>query len=328
MSETSATQLYGFPALFEELEEQGVRAQDVLKRAGISEQRASLQQSERMAIFRAARDLAIKPETALLAGQRQKISYYGVYGYALASSATIADAFKASSSFFGLSGSVLRISFQVEGRVGIFRSHQPGSLGDILPFVAEYWRSSQSRLQSLVLGRPFPSSHMYFPYPRPPYGALHQELLGCPVTFNADRMEWHFDASVLAEPCSNADTDTARLCADYCERFVARSGSLSGLQSEIVRACVPILSQGASAKQVAYSLGMSLRTLYRRLQQEGVTYQSLINKTRASVAKEFLQNTRLPIEEVALRCGYNDASNFRKAFKNWTGLPPSSYRSR
>jgi len=322
-----ATQLYGLPALIEELASQGIAEDQLLEAASLADPGERLDVHERTALFRAAHALAVKPETALLAGLRQKISHFGVYGFALSTSATMADAFKVYRQFFGLSGAVLQISLHVQGDVGILRSHQPQSLGPVLPFVAEYWRSSQTRLLSAVLGQPFPSRHMYFPYPPPAYAHLYSRILNSPVTFGSDVMEWHFDADVLSTPCKLADPDTARLTESYCQQMIDRGGRTTGFQREILRACIFNLSIGVNAAMVAGILNMSVRTFYRRLRAEGVTFQSLLDRIACSVAVEYLQNTSFPVEEIGARCGYQDASNFRKAFRRWTGRTPTSFRN-
>lgn len=318
---------YAFPALFDELERQGICNSAVLQQSGLKSLEGELGYHKRVALFRAAQALAKEPETALRAGQRQQISNYGAYGYALATSETLADAWRVGRDFFNLSGSMFRVSFEVDNGVGIWRSHDPESLGPLLPFIAEYWRSSQSRVLALVLGRRFPTLRMQFPYPPPQHAQAYRQVFGCPVSFHCDSMEWHFDASVLSEPCVLADPDTARLCEHFCRHLVERSDGGSPLQREIMRACVGNLA-GASvqARVIARSLNMSVRTMYRRLQEEGISFSSLLDRLRRSLALEYLRNTELPVEEIGARCGYSDVANFRKAFKRWTGRAPSSYR--
>ena len=325
--EMMSTQRYGLPALFEELALEGISEDEVLSLAGVSSSHVELGYQERTALLRAAQQLSSRSETALLAGQRQKISYYGAYSFALATCNTMLDALRTGRQFLHLSGFVLHVSFHYEDGRGVWRSHQPESLGSVLPFVAEYWRSSQTTLFSQVLGRPFPSLHMSFPYPAPQHAKLYSEILRCPVTFNSDVMEWRFDASIMHDPCENADPVTAKLCERYCERFIAQSGVESDFQRSIIRVCVdPLALRKVTAPAVAESLNISVRTLYRRLDQEGISFQSILDRLYRSVAVDYLQNTEFSVEDIASRCGYQDVSNFRKAFKRWTGATPSSFR--
>jgi transcriptional regulator GlxA family with amidase domain len=77
---------------------------------------------------------------------------------------------------------------------------------------------------------------------------------------------------------------------------------------------------------MAEQLGLSLRTLHRRLAKDGLSYQEILDNMRRSVATEFLENTHLLIDQVAERVGFSDATSFRKAFRKWTGQSPTDYR--
>lgn len=323
----------GLAALWEELAIQRVEKNTVLRTAGLLDRDekeqafATLNQQQRISLFSAANSLCNQPGTGLLAGRRQKISFFGVYGYALATSATMGEAFRIGKYSFDLAAPVLRITLHFKGSVGVLKSHNPRALGASLPFVAEFWRSSQHTLMSLLLGYRFPTLEMFFPYPKPKHASLYEEVFECPIHFNSDVMEWHFDASVLESPCVHADPDTAMLCHSYCDYILSRIGSHSKLQQSIQAICFNDLTTNLNANKIAEKLGFSRRTLFRALAKENVSLQNLIDTTKRSVAIEYLRNTDLSVEEISFRCGYQDLSNFRKAFKRWTGVSPSSFRN-
>ena len=78
--------------------------------------------------------------------------------------------------------------------------------------------------------------------------------------------------------------------------------------------------------QLAHMLNFSPRTYRRRLAEESQSYQALLDKVRAEHATRYLQNTRLPLSTIAYMVGFNDASNFRRAYLKWTGLSPRDVR--
>jgi AraC-like DNA-binding protein len=80
------------------------------------------------------------------------------------------------------------------------------------------------------------------------------------------------------------------------------------------------------ASDIASELGLSLRTFHRRLADEGLSYQSIVDGMRRSLATELLENTRLSIDQVAERVGFADATSFRKAFRKWTDRSPTDFR--
>jgi AraC-like DNA-binding protein len=68
---------------------------------------------------------------------------------------------------------------------------------------------------------------------------------------------------------------------------------------------------------MARELNMSPRTLFRRLSEEGISYQQILDEMRKEMAEWYLRKTREPIESIADRLGYADASNFSRTFRRW-----------
>jgi AraC-like DNA-binding protein len=77
---------------------------------------------------------------------------------------------------------------------------------------------------------------------------------------------------------------------------------------------------------VARSLGLSARSLRRRLADEDKSYAEVANEARAIVAKHLLRDKRKTIQETAYELGFSDTSTFHRAFKSWTGMTPRAYR--
>ena len=80
------------------------------------------------------------------------------------------------------------------------------------------------------------------------------------------------------------------------------------------------------ADRVAESAGMSIRSFQRRLANDQLSYSLLVDQARFETAICLLQDPNLKLIEIALELGYNDAANFTRAFKRWTGMPPSQFR--
>jgi AraC-like DNA-binding protein len=78
---------------------------------------------------------------------------------------------------------------------------------------------------------------------------------------------------------------------------------------------------------VARELGLSGRTLQRRLGDEGASFQLLMTDVRRARARELLADPALDIDEVALLLGYEDQNSFFRAFRLWEGETPSSWRA-
>lgn len=326
--------LVGLGALAAELAAEGVSVGDLFAQTGVTavqleDVQARISHRQRLAIYRNAQRLARRSDIALLAGARQRISDYGIYGYAMVSSRTFGEALMFSLDHATMAGPAVRqISFRIEGATAILRSHGLDALGDLLPFAAEYWRSSMTALFSRVLEAPFPTRRMIFPYPAPAHWRNYERMFDARIDFDADCLEWHFDAGILQRPCPNANPITAKICQQVCDVLMKESPAESELVRRIRSACLNSATRFPAAGEIARELGLSLRTLYRRLAQDGLSYQSIIDGMRRSLAIELLENTHLAIDQVAERVGFADATAFRKVFKKWTGNSPTEFRRR
>ncbi len=246
----------------------------------------------------------------------------------MVSSPTFRDAlhvFARSRDHGGTSGSPNQFPHRRE-TTAILRSDGLDTLGELLPFAAEFWRSSMTVLFSRVLELPFPSKRMIFPFPAPVHWRNYERLFNCPIDFDADRMEWHFDAMVLDLPCPNANPITAKICQQVCDTILNQHPDKSDLVRRIRAACLNSKNRFPPAAEIASHLGLSVRTFHRRLSDNQLSYQSIVDEMRRSLATELLENTHMSIDQVAERIGFADATSFRKAFKKWTNRSPTDFR--
>ena len=329
-----AHSMLGIGGLFEEMASYGISRATLIANTGIElaaldDPAARMTHQQKILLFRNVQRLSPHPGVGLFAGQRQRLSDFGVFGYALASSATLGDAVVFGVKHIRLAGPVLEKSLRLEDDIAIFEGHDPFELGELLPLVSEFWFSSTHSVLGRILERPFPSRRLLLPYPAPKHASLYSEIFQCRVEFDAGTMQWHFDAALLKEKCPNANPITARMCADFCQRMLQ---SFNDDEPELVRtvrsACLNGVGGFPSVVNVAAQMNVSPRTLHRRLSEAGLSYQAILDDVRRRLAQEYLRNTGLSIEEIAARTGFSEASNFRKAFKKWTNELPADYRHR
>jgi AraC-like DNA-binding protein len=98
-------------------------------------------------------------------------------------------------------------------------------------------------------------------------------------------------------------------------------------RKEVENAIEPMLDSGeVSIERVARSLGMSRQTLYRRLRDEGVSFEAILEAKRRQLAIRYLGTERMSVKSVAYKLGFSDPAAFSRAFKRWTGVSPSEVR--
>lgn len=99
------------------------------------------------------------------------------------------------------------------------------------------------------------------------------------------------------------------------------------LDSQVRAALVELLPAGSGTTQgVARHLGISTRTLQRRLGAEGVTFQVLLAEVREQLARHYLTQSTLSLADIAFLLGYDDPNSFHRAFNQWTGSTPLGVR--
>lgn len=331
--DTPLHSMLGLTALVETMRDLGVPARTLfagtrIATSSLADKQARISLRQKIKLFANVRQLSPDPAIGLLAGQRQRISDLGVFGYAILSSATFGRAVDFGIRHVRLAGPVLQKSFRVEGDVAIFEGHDALELGDLLPVVSEFWFGSMNTLITHTLGRPFKARLLMLPYPAPAHAHRYTEILGYPVEFDAPVMQWHFDASLLDEPLPAANPIMADVSAGFCARMLEDIGAEPDLVREIKAACLNSVGGVPRLDEMAARLNQSTRTLQRRLLEVGCRYQDIVDDVRKRLAIEYLGRTGMSVDEVSERSGFSDVSNFRKAFKKWTGRTPAFYRPR
>ena len=96
---------------------------------------------------------------------------------------------------------------------------------------------------------------------------------------------------------------------------------LKNVISELIRCGDPTLNNAASR------LGMSPRSLQRRLEAQAITYSDIVDEVRHEIARSLLASTGLDVAEVGATLGYRDPSSFSRAFMRWSGMSPRQFRN-
>jgi AraC-like DNA-binding protein len=130
-------------------------------------------------------------------------------------------------------------------------------------------------------------------------------------------------------PLINADNYLNDLLLKYCEATLAgRTGDRSELRTKVENAISSVLPhERVRVEHVARSLGMSKRTLARKLADEGLNFSEIFQNLRQDLAVRYLEDGKLHVSKIAWLLGFNEVSAFTHAFKRWTGKTPREMRS-
>lgn len=169
-----------------------------------------------------------------------------------------------------------------------------------------------------------------FRHPRRHAETVYREFFRCPVRFEASYDGATFDAAVLARPMAGANPQVARYLGELATQRMNDRGATATddpWRDRLHEALGAALTAGtASAPAVAHRMGMSARTLQRRLAERGTTYREELDAHRREAAYRLLEEPQRQAGEVAFLLGYADPGHFFRAFRRWTGTTPQRWR--
>jgi AraC-like DNA-binding protein len=161
----------------------------------------------------------------------------------------------------------------------------------------------------------------------PPERRVRAEMMGDNVRVGHPWAGIRFDVGLLERPMVTADAMIESLMRHYGDLRLAalpvERSAIEPLRREIAQ----LLVKGEiGIEHLANATGTSVRTLQRRLQEMGMTYNALLNDVRKTLALNLLENETLALSQVAFSLGYSEVSAFNHAFQRWVGQSPGDYR--
>jgi len=276
-------------------------------------------------IVAAGADLSV----AFAVGARLHLSAYGMYGYALMCSPTIRDFFDFAVRYHPLATPALQLGWRREDDLAIweFKEVYRGVMSaDLRNFLMRQQMMQTSTHMRDVAGTAIHPLRALFDLPDAGTSAEDANILGCPCHFGAAAHELHYPVSILDQAPELANRLTRIMLEETCDRLIGQAKMSSGVAGEVYRLLMRAPIRSSSMQAVAVQLGMTERTLRRRLDAENSRYADIVDDVRKKLTLEYLHATRLTADDIALKVGFTDNSNLRRAVKRWTGGTISELR--
>lgn len=270
---------------------------------------------------------ALQANIGLELGQRMHVSSYGLLGYTLLLSATFGDALTLALRYPALLGTLFHLRLEEDGQQVWLCASQYTDRPTLAVFNAELCMTSLRVICNDILGQVLPLTAARFAHAPPPYAADYQRAFGCPVHFGSADNGFAFDRQWLAERLPLADIVTHGAMAERCRR---QNAEFTGNQAWLWRVRTALAEQlqaPPGLDGLARTLNCSGRTLRRRLQALGSSYQTLLDELRFEHAKHLLVEARLPVHCIAEQLGFSETASFRHAFIRWSGVAPRQFRT-
>ena len=195
------------------------------------------------------------------------------------------------------------------------------------PLRKEATTASITSISREVSGKEFNPLAVYFKHSAPEAVVDHEANFECPVHFEEDRIALLISHEARLKPIEIGDQSCALFCDTQLEAELPGFEESHSLVQHVRSQISQSLSEGVpTIFDTAQRLGMSGRTLQRRLSKLGYSFQTLVDESRRLLSERLLQETDYSLSEIAFMTGYSEQSAFTRAFKRWAGQTPRSYR--
>lgn len=320
--------------LMQVLMEQGLDAEVLLEGTGLvlehfAQPQHLLSYQQLSIIIARALQLSGNPRLGLLFGQRVRHSHMAELGTALACSPTMEVNYQIMKRYQKILGSAFNL------RKVDHTDHVALVANKLIPLGSNYHFNQESWLAGLAcsLGRALEAPlkdidfRVEFDYPEPDDSSAFYELFGDKVRFSQKYSQIVVARELTQVPLRGSCATHLPHALEECERACRESLRPSSLPERIRAHLRSHLESPPTADEVARHFHMSTRTLNRRLEELDMHYRQLLREVKFDAACQLLRSSELPIGLVAQRSGFTEASNFVKAFREWSGITPSRYRT-
>jgi len=315
---------------FSKLEELGVRASVVLRSAGlpqgfIDQPRVLLNTAELFALWRAVGEASTNPAIGLLLGTENKTERFHPIGLAALTTENFGSAIDQMARYKQLTCPEEIVQekddeeWSIQFRWLLADEVEPPVLNECcFAWVLSIARhGTGTRLSPLRVE--------FVPH-RPHVKAIARHF-GCPVLCGAPRNAIVFRVSDAQRRFVTRNAELLAMLAPQFEEALKQENGDENFAERVRVAIQQKLTGGRpTIEDIADALHVSSRTLQRRLQNEGSGFQRVLEEARHQLARHYLNNSDLELNEAAYLLGYEDGNSFVRAFRSWEGVPPARWR--
>lgn len=319
-------------SIFLKLEELGVRASAVLRRAGlpqgcIDQPRVLLTTEELFAFWRAVGEVSTDPTIGLLLGTETKIQRFQPIGLAALSTEDFGSAIGQIARYKQLTcpEEILQEKDDEEWSIQFRWLLADDAEPPVLNECCFAWVLSIARHGT---GTRLSPLRVEFVQPRPHVKAIERHF-GCPVVCGAAHNAIVFRAADAERLLVTRNAELLGMLApQFEEELKQENGDVNFVERVRIAVQQKLAGRRPTIEDIADALHISSRTLQRHLQDEGFNFQRVLEEARHQLARHYLNNSVLELNEAAYLLGYNDANSFVRAFRSWEGIPPARWREK
>ncbi len=266
------------------------------------------------------------PQLALAIARATPPGAFGIVEYVCRSASTLGDALRQWVRYLNLLDDAVEVALETDGDRACLRvvreSEAPAPASHELCFalVAQYARK--------LVSAPLRFTTVELAHTAPDDVAAYRAWFDAPVRFGAGETQLVLPRAALDHALTSSDPALLAILTRAADDLTRRTADDPSMAAQVARVLRDLLRDDAgNIDVVAKRLGMTSRSLQRRLKDEGTSFQAVRDATRQELARRYL-DARLSIAEISFLLGFSEPSAFFRAFKRWTGLTPLEARAR
>lgn len=263
---------------------------------------------------------------ALHFGEQLTLTSHGVFGYAVMSCRNVRQVIEILTKYYRLLLNDASLNMQEDNdKIAIEYRPRRDQLLDRRQDTELFFAGVLSSIKHL-LHLEHIDTEIEFDFPAPRYEADYHKVLDCSIRFDANVSKITFPNALMEEKPEYANPVMLKLYEQQCDELLSRMKNSEGLRVKVRELLVAAQHQFPSLEQAANHFHMSPRTFRRRLSDEEVSFQKILDEVRQELAETYLRNPAISVNHTADLLGFHDVSNFRRAFIRWSGISPSEFK--
>lgn len=317
-------------ALWKQLEGYGIDPRPLFEEQGIDPEtlfdqgaRVSLKQFQRLDLK--AAELSSDPFFGLKAAEYFRPAHLGSLGFAWLASSSLRTAFQRLSRYARIINEKLTVELTEDERFFYV------SIDAQLPLLSERIREDGQlailvKICRVISGKDFNPAKVHFRQPEPADTGYYYELFRCPIEFKAEHTVFVIDRGEVDKRLTGSNDQLAKLNEHIVVKYLAHREKADILNRTKAAIIDNLGSGGVSETSIAESLHMTPRNMHRKLQKQATSFKILLTEIRRELAQQYIQDRTKTLTEISFLLGFSEVSSFSRAYKGWTGQPPSEAR--
>jgi len=266
------------------------------------------------------------PGWHLSLAQRLTVPSHGPLGFAAVTAPDLRASVDVLLRFIGIRGPYVWLAGTVESDRFVIRVYETTDMGEERQALVELALLAIQGMLERPLGRELSGARICFAYPSPGYAGQLESAFHPDLEFSASGHQISFPSAWLDEPCVLHDEAMHRYLVMRCEEDLRAVSGILPAEIAVRQALLARPGELPGLARIAAGQNVSPRTLIRKLKRGNTSYNTILEDIRKTLASDYLLRSDMSVTRIGYRLGYQDPSNFGRAFRGWFGASPGRYR--